>query len=198
MLSRISLILFLGLSLLFTSCSDVTDAELTDQKQINALSSINNSKHGVSTMNSILDIAASNDNFSILAQAVVFADLDEVLDGKRQLTVFAPINAAFEDLLNELGLTAEELFVEENKELVTNILLYHVAPGNRSAEDVVDSEKIRTLSKKFIEVEVNNGSVQIGNEQNGFANVVDTDIFASNGVIHVIDGVLMPPASDRP
>jgi len=198
MLLRTITMLTLGLSLLLIGCNDATNSDLSNEE----LSRLNETNQGNgpdytakknSTSSTILEIAADNEDFSILAQAVLFADLDEALDGRRQFTVFAPTNDAFKALLEALGLTAEELLVEENKELVKNILLYHVAPGNRPAEDVIDSDKIRTLSKKFVEVEVDDGSVQVGNEENGFVNVIATDIMASNGVIHVIDGVMLPP-----
>lgn len=139
----------------------------------------------------IVDIASTTDDFSILTQAVIFAGLDGVLSGNRQFTVFAPTNDAFVDLLGKLDLTAEELFVDDNRELVKEILLYHVAPGNRPAEYVVTSEKIRTVSKSFIQVKEEDGEFFVGNE-NGFAKILDTDIFASNGVIHVIDAVMLP------
>jgi len=142
----------------------------------------------------ILEIASSNEDFSTLAAAVEFAGLSDALNGEKQYTVFAPTNEAFEALLNELGLTAEELLVEENKELVTNILLYHVAPGSRDAEEVTDSDKVNTLLKKFITVQEDDGAFFVGNDENGFAQIITTDIFASNGVIHAIDSVMLPPS----
>ena len=200
MLLRTITMLTLGLSLLLAGCNEATNSDLSNEElsQLNETSQANGLEYTAkknANSSTILEIAANNEDFSILAQAVIFANLDKALDGKRQLTVFAPTNDAFEALLSELGLTAEELLVEENKNLVTSILLYHVAPGNRPAEDVVDSDKIRTLSKKFIEVEVDDGSVQVGNDENGFVNVIATDIMASNGVVHVIDGVMLPSTS---
>ena len=143
---------------------------------------------------SILEIASTTENFSTLAAAVTFADLGDALDGKKQYTVFAPTNAAFDALLSELGLTAEQLLVEENRELVTNILLYHVAPGSRDSEEVTESDKVNTLLEKFITVQEDGGEFFVGNDENGFAKITTTDIFASNGVIHVIDAVLLPPS----
>ncbi len=198
MLLRTITMLTLGLSLLVVGCNEATNSDLSNEElsQLNETGQGNGLEYTAkknSNSSTILEIAANNEDFSILAQAVLFADLDKALNGRRQFTVFAPTNDAFEALLSALDLTAEELLVEENKSLVKNILLYHVAPGNRPAEDVIDSEYIRTLLKKFVEVEVDNGSVQVGNEENGFVNVTATDIMASNGVIHVIDGVMLPP-----
>ena len=148
---------------------------------------------------SILDIAASNEDFSTLAAAVVFAGLDGVLDGRRQFTVFAPTNDAFDVLLDALGLTAEELLSEENKELVTSVLLYHVAAGARFSDDVVTSDQIKTQQGSFIKVKEDDGFF-VGNEENGFAalNLDLIDIEARNGVIHVIDAVMLPPSEFNP
>lgn len=201
MFNRTSLAIILSVSVLFVGCDDITNSNveeqtITTENTLEKNPGNNPTNNPVSAEETILEIAASNDNFSILAQAVTFADLDEALDGRRQLTVFAPTNEAFVQLLDELGLTAEELFVEENKELVTNILLYHVAPGKRQAKAVVSSERINTLLGKFSNIKKENGNVLIGNEENGFATIIDTNIFASNGVVHVIDGVLLPPSSN--
>ncbi len=150
---------------------------------------------------SIVDIAAGNEDFSILVEAVQFAGLASVLDGRRQFTVFAPTNDAFVTLLEDLELTPEELFDEDNRDFVRDILLYHVAPGSRKAEDVVTSDRIRTLNKSFffVEEEVMQDDegedvtvYKVGNEENGFAQIIDTDIMARNGVIHVIDAVMLP------
>ncbi|TVQ67016.1 MAG: fasciclin domain-containing protein [Balneolaceae bacterium] len=141
---------------------------------------------------SIVDIAAGNEDFSILVEAVQFAGLVSVLDGRRQFTVFAPTNDAFVALLEVLDLSAEELFVDENRGLVRDILLYHVAPGSRKAEDVVTSDRIRTLNKSFFFVQEEDGDFFVGNDENGFAQIIATDIFARNGVIHVIDAVMLP------
>ena len=143
--------------------------------------------------NTIVDIAAGNPDFSILVDAVIFADLAETLGGNRQFTVFAPTNDAFVALLGNLGITADDLFQPENKALVQKILLYHVAPGERFAEDVVSSDKVRTMAKEFAMVDVNGGAF-IGNDKYGYAQIVATDIDAANGVIHVLDAVILPPS----
>jgi uncharacterized surface protein with fasciclin (FAS1) repeats len=134
--------MILGMSLLLTSCNDVTDANLSTDRQIIQSSAVETSMPndmGNNARDTILDIAAENENFSILAQAVIFAGLDKALDGKRQLTVFAPTNAAFAKLLSE-GQTAEDLLQSLGKETVRDILLYHVAPGRRPANAVFGSQ----------------------------------------------------------
>jgi transforming growth factor-beta-induced protein len=189
------LFIILAAFLTFVSCDSITDsATQVDESRTanrgNAVSEAAKIDRGAS----ILDIAASNDNFSILAAVVVFAGLDGVLDGNRQLTVFAPTNDAFVALLGELGLTAEELLVEENKDLVVNILLYHVAPGRRFAQSVIASGRVNTLLEEFAYVQATEEGFEIGNDENGYANIVATDIKARNGVVHVIDSVLLPPS----
>jgi transforming growth factor-beta-induced protein len=110
----------------------------------------------------------------------------QTLSGKGQFTVFAPTDAAFVSLLSELNLTAPQLL--SNKALVTKVLLYHVARGNRDSADVLASDRIRTLQGGFL---FQGGGVLT--DANGrTANIIDTDIKASNGVIHVIDRVVLP------
>lgn len=200
MLLRILSTIILGTALLVTGCNDLTDADLAQENQINEQANVEASismKQGNDANGTILDIAGSNGNFSILAQAVLFAELDGALDGKRQLTVFAPTNAAFAKLLSQ-GQTAEELLQSLGKETVKEILLYHVAPGKRQANAVLGSEQINTLLQKFIDVELDGSDLTVGNDENGFAIVTDTNIYASNGVIHVIDTVMLPPTSSLP
>ena len=141
----------------------------------------------------IVGIASSIDDFSYLVAAVKFAGLDGVLNGNRQFTVFAPTNEAFEALAEALGYTqVTELLTEDNRELVTNVLLYHVSPGNKSSQKVLKSGRVNTLLKQFINSKIEDGVPQVGNMTNGYANILTTDIRAQNGTIHVIDKVLLP------
>ena len=148
--------------------------------------------------NTIVDVAlaanAQTGEFSILIAALQAADpvVIEKLSGKGKFTVFAPTDAAFVSLLDELGLTAEQLL--SNKALVTRVLLYHVARGNRDSEEVLESKRIRTLRGVLFQ----DGGVLT--DANGrTATIIATDIKASNGIIHVIDRVVLPnlnPESD--
>lgn len=140
----------------------------------------------------IVGIASSNSNFSTLVSAVVKANLVDVLNGKRQFTVFAPTNAAFDAAAEAVlgaGNTGTDLVDALDVDSLTQILLYHVAPGERFSETVLTSERIRTMAKDFVMVD---GTTLVGN--NSSANlVVDLiDLQASNGVVHVIDFVLLP------
>lgn len=133
---------------------------------------------------SIVDIAlavnAENGEFSTLIAAVQAAGLVDALDARRQLTVFAPTDAAFA----QLGLNAGNIGSVDRATL-TNILLYHVAPGERFATDVLASSKIRMLNKGFAVVDAGAGTID-------GAPIVGTDIDASNGVIHIVSKVLLP------
>jgi uncharacterized surface protein with fasciclin (FAS1) repeats len=142
--------------------------------------------------NTIVDVAVAanqkSGEFSILIAALQAADPSvlKTLSGNGQFTVFAPTDAAFVDLLGELELTAEQLL--SNKALVTQVLLYHVARGNRDSAEVLASSRIRTLNGGFL---YQSGGVLT--DANGrTSNIVITDIHASNGVIHVIDRVVLP------
>jgi transforming growth factor-beta-induced protein len=136
--------------------------------------------------NTIVDIAAGNPDFSTLVAAVLAADLAEALSGEGPFTVFAPTNEAFAKL--PAG-TLESLLLPENKQALTDILLYHVVSGSVLAADVVNLTEAETLLGKNVNIKVDMGNVMI-NE----ANVIATDFIADNGVIHVIDSVILPPA----
>jgi transforming growth factor-beta-induced protein len=140
----------------------------------------------VEPSNTIVDIAAGNPDFSTLVAAVLAADLAEALSGEGPFTVFAPTNEAFAKL--PAG-TLESLLLPENKQALTDILLYHVVSGSVLAADVVNLTEAETLLGKNVNIKVDMGNVMI-NE----ANVIATDFIADNGVIHVIDSVILPPA----
>jgi len=140
----------------------------------------------------IIDVAksinAQTGEFSILIAAINAADpsVAKTLSGNGKFTVFAPTDAAFVSLLNELGLTADQVL--GNQALVTKVLLYHVVRGNRDSADILGSSRIRTLQRGFI-----SQSGGVLTDANGrTANIIATDVKASNGVIHVIDQVLLP------
>jgi transforming growth factor-beta-induced protein len=136
-------------------------------------------------MKDIIEIAIGDKRFTTLVAAVKAADLVETLKGRGPFTVFAPTDDAFKKL--PAG-TVEGLL----KDIPTlkNILLFHVVSGKVMAADVVKLKSANTVLGKPVAVKVTNGKVSVNN-----ANVVITDIEASNGVIHVIDSVLLPPKS---
>jgi uncharacterized surface protein with fasciclin (FAS1) repeats len=124
--------------------------------------------------------------FDTLITALLAADpaVIDTLSAKGQYTVFAPIDPAFE----ALGLTPANVG-DVPQDILTGILLYHVAPGRRDAVAVVDSTRIRTLSKQFV---LQSGGV-LTDGLGRPANIIVTDVPASNGIIHAIDSVLLPP-----
>ncbi|BAW97138.1 Secreted and surface protein containing fasciclin-like repeats [[Synechococcus] sp. NIES-970] len=137
------------------------------------------------TAPTIVDIAASNEAFSTLVAAVSAADLAEVLAGEGPFTVFAPTNDAFAALPDGV---LESLLLPENKDLLTQILTYHVVSGNVMSSDLTEGA-VETVEGSDILVGLEDDGVQINQ-----ANVLMADIEASNGVIHVIDSVILPPA----
>ena len=132
----------------------------------------------------IVDIAAGNEDFSTLVAAVSAAGLVETLKGDGPFTVFAPNNAAFAKLPDG---TVASLLEPENLETLQGILTYHVVAGNVMAADVVNLSSATTVNGKDVHIRVKNGSVYVNKSK-----VIATDIVGSNGVIHVIDSVLLP------
>ena len=135
----------------------------------------------------IVAIASANEDFSTLVAAVSAAGLVETLQGEGPFTVFAPTNAAFDAL--PAGLV-DKLLMPENKDVLVKILTYHVVSGAIMAADVTAGD-VASVEGGMIAVTTNDGDVQV----NG-ASVVSADIVASNGVIHVIDAVILPPDVD--
>jgi uncharacterized surface protein with fasciclin (FAS1) repeats len=131
----------------------------------------------------IVDTAVGAGKFKTLVAAVKAAGLVDTLKGKGPFTVFAPTDEAFAKLPEG---TLEKLL--KNKEQLTAILTYHVVSGKVMAADVVKLDTAKTVQGKNVAITVKNGKVQVNN-----ANVVKTDIATSNGVIHVIDRVILPP-----
>ena len=130
----------------------------------------------------IVDTAVEAGNFKILAAALQKAGLVETLKGEGPFTVFAPTDEAFNKLLKDLGITADELLARND---LKDILLYHVLPGKVMSTDLKDGMQAETLAKKNVTITLN--PVQVND-----AKVVTPDVAASNGVIHVIDQVLLP------
>jgi transforming growth factor-beta-induced protein len=136
--------------------------------------------------NTIVDIAVADGRFNTLVAAVQAAGLVETLSGEGPFTVFAPTDDAFAAL--PAG-TVESLLLPENKQALTDILLYHVVSGKVMAADVVGLTSAPTVLGKDITITVKDGKVFL----NDTVQVIITDIEATNGVIHVVDAVLIPP-----
>lgn len=133
----------------------------------------------------IVDTAVDAGQFQTLAAALGAAGLVETLKGPGPFTVFAPTDEAFAKL--PVG-TVEDLLKPENKDRLAAILTYHVVPGEVMAADVVKMSEAETVNGKTVNIAVEGGTVMIND-----AKVAAADIQASNGVIHVIDAVILPP-----
>ena len=131
----------------------------------------------------VVDIALSNSDFSILVAALQKADLVGALQGEGPFTVFAPTNAAFEKLLGALGISASDLL---NQPDLAKVLLYHVVSGKVMSTDLSDGLSANTLNGEALIFDLD-GGVKVNS-----SNVVAADVQAGNGVIHVIDTVLVP------
>lgn len=132
----------------------------------------------------IVDTAVAAGQFKTLAAALTAADLVDTLKGKGPFTVFAPTDEAFAKL--PAG-TVENLLKPENKQKLVEVLTYHVVSGKVMAADVVKLKEAKTVQGKSAKITVKDGKVMVD-----AANVVKTDIVTSNGVIHVIDQVILP------
>lgn len=138
-------------------------------------------------MKDIIQTAIDAGTFKTLAAALTAADLLTLLKGTGPFTVFAPSDDAFAKL--PAG-TVENLLKPENKEKLISILKYHVVAGKVPAASVIAAKKLHSAMGQPLEIAMVNGKVHIGN-----ATVTSADIMATNGVIHVIDAVLMPKAA---
>jgi uncharacterized surface protein with fasciclin (FAS1) repeats len=144
----------------------------------------------------IVDVAVGSSDHTTLVAAVKAADLVAVLQGAGPFTVFAPTNAAFAKL--PAG-TVETLLKAENKATLAKILTYHVVSGNLNAATIVNaikgaknSFKVKTVSGGTLTASLKDGKVILTDEKGGVSTVVQADLGASNGVIHVIDSVVLP------
>ncbi len=132
----------------------------------------------------IVDTAVAAGDFTTLAAALDAAGLVDTLKGDGPFTVFAPTDAAFAALPEG---TVESLLKPENKDQLVAVLTYHVVPGAVKAGDVVKLDSAKTVNGESVTIEASDAGVKVDN-----ANVIATDIEASNGVIHVIDAVILP------
>lgn len=133
----------------------------------------------------IVETAIANEDFNTLVAAVAVADLAEVLQGEGPFTVFAPVDSAFAALPDG---TLDDLLLPENQDQLAGILTYHVIPGEVRSTDLSDGMMAETVNGAEVTIGVGETGVTVNN-----ANVVTADIETSNGIIHVVDSVLLPP-----
>jgi uncharacterized surface protein with fasciclin (FAS1) repeats len=139
------------------------------------------------SLGDIVDVAVAAGSFNTLAAALTAAGLIDTLKGDGPFTVFAPTDEAFAALPEGL---VDALLLEENRDILIQILTYHVVAGSVYSTDVTTGD-VPSLEGSNISITVNGGVVL-----NGSANVIAVDVEASNGVIHVIDAVILPPGLD--
>ncbi len=135
----------------------------------------------------IAELAVSSKSLSTLVAALKAADLVETLSGEGPFTVFAPTNAAFAKIPKA---TLADLLKPENKEKLKKILTYHVVPGKITSKMLKPTQQVETVEGGKVTVKVRKGKVMVNN-----ATVLKADVAASNGVVHSIDTVIMPPAN---
>lgn len=163
--------------------AEAAESEAMESEESAAMGSESMGSEAMADAGTIVDVAAGNPDFSTLVAAVEAAGLVETLSGTGPFTVFAPTNEAFEAL--PAGVL-DTLLLPENKETLTKVLTYHVVPGEVTS-DLVTAGDVATVEGSTIAI-TTDGGVKI----NGTTTVTAVDVEASNGVIHVIDAVLIP------
>lgn len=170
------------------ACSDTTTGPVVagEAEQVQATAMQRPTVQRPAASPTVVDVAmavnAQTGEFSTLIAAVVSAELVEALSAVGQRTVFAPTDAAF----SALGLDANNIG-SLPQDVLRDILLYHVAPGRRYAADVVSADRIRMANGGFAEISLKSDGAYINDSK-----IVTTDVEASNGVIHIINAVLLP------
>lgn len=170
-------------AVLLTACGggEKTEATATDTPATETAAAIDTPAAAPAT---VVDIAVGSADHTTLVAAVKAAELVETLSGTGPFTVFAPTNAAFSAL--PAG-TVDNLLKPENKADLTAVLTYHVVPGTLKAADLKDGQKLKTVNGAELTVTIKDGKVMIDG-----ANVTAADLTAGNGVVHVLDAVVLP------
>ena len=139
----------------------------------------------------LFELVRSNSDLSVLGDAVVAADLVVTFQANTSYTLFAPNNAAFVALLAELGMTRDQLFA--NKPLLTSILTYHLLPGKINNADFVFNTELKTVQGATLKIDNVAGVFTITDGRARKSHIIQFNLDARNGVVHVIDKVLLPP-----
>ncbi len=190
-MNKMTLALASAASLALVACAEET-AEPTDDVAMNDQMTNDDAAPGT-----LVEVAQGNADFSTLVSAVTTAGLGETLSGEGPFTIFAPTNAAFEKVDSA---TMDTLMSEEGREDLTGILTYHVVEGNTNAAALTEAIEgageggytLTTVNGGTLTASVVDGNVVLTDAAGNTSTVTATDVEASNGVIHVIDTVLMP------
>jgi uncharacterized surface protein with fasciclin (FAS1) repeats len=193
MSKRIALLSAVAFSTLAITASVIAPANAEDKKMMKSeMSGEKTVMVGGAAMfrsKNIIQNAVNSKDHTTLVAAVKAADLVTTLEGKGPFTVFAPTNAAFNKL--PAG-TVDTLVKPENKATLTKILTYHVVPGKLEASDLTDGKKLKTVEGEDLTVKRSGDAVMIIDAKGGSSTVTIPNVNQSNGVIHVVDTVLMP------
>lgn len=172
------------------SCGDAakeggdTDSTATDSATTEGVEDEAEKSTDTADAKSIVELAQGTENLSTLVKALQAAELVDALSGEGPFTVFAPTNEAFA----ALGTTLDDLLKPENKEKLAGILKYHVVSGKVMSTDLTDGQKAATLQGAEVTISTTDGV-----KLDGKATVTTADVAASNGVVHIIDAVILPP-----
>jgi uncharacterized surface protein with fasciclin (FAS1) repeats len=181
-----------ALALGAVACGDEHGAEPEEPSTAMADSPAESGASAPESPATVVDVAASNEDFSTLVSAVEAADLAETLSGDGPFTVFAPVNDAFAAL--PAG-TVDSLLRPGNQDQLKGVLTYHVVPTEATSGDLSDGMTITTVQGQPLTVGVSDAGVTLTDGTGNTVSVVQADIEAGNGVVHVIDEVLLPAPS---
>ncbi len=188
----LALVILAGGVLLLTNMNsdDETTNDTANSSQVEQTSQPQqNESAETEAAQTIVELAVATDSLSTLVTAVTEADLVDTLSGDGPFTVFAPTNAAFEKLPEG---TLDTLLQPENKEKLQAVLTYHVVSGKVMSGDLKDGQEITTVQGAKLTVMIADGKVMLEDATGAMATVAQADIEASNGVVHVIDSVVLP------
>ncbi len=139
----------------------------------------------------VFEVVRNDANLSVLSDAIISADLVQTFQSNTSYTLFAPNNAAFVAALAELGLTKEQLFA--NKALLKNVLTYHLLPGKVNFADIPLNTPLKTVQGATMKIDNIAGTLTITDGRSRKSQIIQNNIDARNGVVHVVDKVLLPP-----
>ena len=143
------------------------------------------------TKDDVFEVVRSNANLSVLGDAIISADLVQTFQSNTSYTLFAPNNAAFVAALAELGLTKDQLFAD--KTLLKTVLTYHLLPGKINFADLLLNTPLKTVQGATLKIDNISGTLTITDGRARASRIIQTNLDAKNGVVHVIDKVILPP-----
>jgi uncharacterized surface protein with fasciclin (FAS1) repeats len=143
------------------------------------------------TTKDIFEVARDNSDLSVLSDAIISAGLVQTFQANTSYTLLAPNNAAFVAALAELGLTKDQLFA--NKALLNTVLTYHLLPGKISSGNIPINTPLKTVQGATVIVDNTGGALTISDGRSRKSRIIQIDLDARNGVVHIVDKVLLPP-----